>query len=301
MKKIFYIFSLVFINLFFINIGITSAAEFFFNSNLENEYIKVDLFIDTQGESINTISAKINYDNSKLRLEKITKGNSLINAWVDDPSLKHSSGNITFSGIIPGGVSVPNGFILSLYFSSLGDKKNIKEEINIVEGIAYLNQDKTKVVSVNQKSNVIKAKIPEDKNYKYDNFVVDRIPPEDFKVLFSRSAEIFNSRHYIVFNPVDKGSGIKSYELSESKWDLPYKKIADWEDVKSPYLLKDQSLKSYIFIKVTDNEGNIRFKRIEPQNKDNFYFYLKVFLYLFAIVLFIWVLIVYTAGKRIKK
>ena len=96
--------------------------------------------------------------------------------------------------------------------------------------------------------------------------VKDKELPETFSPEVARDPDIFGGQWFAVFDTQDKISGIDHYEVLESK--LKYHQLAFgfWNRSESPYLLSDQKLESYIFIKAVDKSGNKRIETISPRN-----------------------------------
>lgn len=74
----------------------------------------VDLVLDAENEPINAIEGKIVFPENLLELKEIRDGNSIMNFWIEYP--RFDSGEILFSGIIPGGYDGVKGFIFSIVF-----------------------------------------------------------------------------------------------------------------------------------------------------------------------------------------
>ena len=74
------------------------------------------LFLDSPTEKVNAVAGEISLPTDFV-LSQIQTGNSLINFWVEKPSL--ADGKIIFSGIIPGGYQGTNGLILNLTLSKI--------------------------------------------------------------------------------------------------------------------------------------------------------------------------------------
>jgi hypothetical protein len=93
--------------------------------------------------------------------------------------------------------------------------------------------------------------------------VVDNDPPESFAPELGRDLNIFEGKWFLVFATQDKGSGIDRYEAEERKTD----KVDDgqWKTAESPYVLQDQTLGSYVFVKAVDKKGNQRVAFWAPQ------------------------------------
>jgi len=89
----------------------------------------------------------------------------------------------------------------------------------------------------------------------------DTTPPTEFSVTLGSDKSIYAGRYFIAFSTTDKQSGIDHYEVIEEPIDdfnlfLWGGIDAPWKKVRSPYLLKDQSLNSTIRVKAIDKAGN---------------------------------------------
>ncbi|MCK5059618.1 MAG: hypothetical protein KAR00_00510 [Candidatus Pacebacteria bacterium] len=120
---------------------VVDAAIFYFSPphiNIKtNGEAEVFLMLDTEGERINAIEGRVIFSKDKLSLVDIRYTDSVINLWIEDPSLE-KAGEIIFAGIIPGGFDgvrdpfqkeIESGKILTLVFKakSVGDGSIILE------------------------------------------------------------------------------------------------------------------------------------------------------------------------------
>ena len=96
----------------------------------------------------------------------------------------------------------------------------------------------------------------------------------------------------------DKGSGIEKYQVKETKYRIFTS--AKWLDSTSPYILKDQDLRSFVYVKAIDKYGNERIEKILPRNPLSWY---ENFENWFIIVLVLLVAITYKKiiWKKLKK
>jgi len=69
----------------------------------------------------------------------------------------------------------------------------------------------------------------------------------------------------LVFATQDKGSGIDGYAIHESPRIKTRISTNELMEDESPYLLKDQNLRSYIYVKAVDKAGNERIAMLEPR------------------------------------
>ncbi len=97
----------------------------------------------------------------------------------------------------------------------------------------------------------------------------DREIPSDFSITLTRDEVAFGGRYFIVFNALDKQSGIDHYEVMEE----PFREFdaftwgradAPWIETESPYVLQDQTLNSTIRVKAIDKAGNERIVTLVP-------------------------------------
>lgn len=76
----------------------------------------VNIFINTEGQSVNTVSAVLNFPADKLQLVSPTVGQSVINVWTAQPIFNNQTGVIKITGGIPGGINVQSGLVTALTF-----------------------------------------------------------------------------------------------------------------------------------------------------------------------------------------
>jgi hypothetical protein len=99
----------------------------------------------------------------------------------------------------------------------------------------------------------------------------DSIPPELFSIELVKDASAFSGQYYIAFSTTDKQTGIDHFEVYEEPiadlqlftWGEPDRV---WTTVQSPYVLKDQLLRSVIRVKAIDKAGNERIATYAPDS-----------------------------------
>jgi hypothetical protein len=271
-QKIFVLFSVVDI-LFFVlfSVGITNAAVI--EPRIEtkevkkNEFIVVPIYLDTQFEEINAVEVYVNFSDN-LFFRDYLDGKSIITHWIEKPHFQYSDvrrPHIGFSGIVAGGISGRNLNLVELIFEA---KENGMAKIEIDENSKVLLNDglgtKTKLIALSQSFNILEIKgLPEIK-------IKDNFTPEPFKIYLAKNKEIFNGKYYITFEAKDKQSGIAYYEISEKPnsfifLEKPDIKNLSFKKAESPYVLEDQSLRSYVVVKAVDKAGNERVEILYPQ------------------------------------
>jgi hypothetical protein len=240
----------------------------------KNEFIVVPIYLDTQFEEINAVEVYVDFSDN-LVFRDYLDGKSIITHWIEKPHLLDvRRPKIGFSGIIAGGVSGRNLNLIELIFEA---KESGIAKIEIDENSKVLLNDglgtKTKLIALSQSFNILDIK-----NLSRSEFALlrekikikDNFPPEPFKIYIDKNKEIFNGKYYITFETKDKQSGIAYYEISEKPINFiflakPDIKNLSFKKVESPYVLEDQSLRSYVVVKAVDKAGNERVEILYPQ------------------------------------
>jgi hypothetical protein len=234
-----------------------------------------EIRVDNQGESLNAFEIYLKYPAQFLEVTDVNFSDSILNFIIDQPVVNQKEGTINFSGIVPGGYygRVPGdpgaGNLVAKIIFKVKKQENLLEaataEIYFTnKSKILLNDGKATLAALDEKGTRIEIL---NQVIESENDVLlgeDRIPPEIFKPEIDRSPDIFNNQWFIVFSAQDKNSGLDHYEIQESNID--HVSSVSWLKVESPYLLKDQSLKSYIFIKAVDKKGNEQKIAVEPKN-----------------------------------
>jgi hypothetical protein len=229
-----------------------------------NREIEVRVLLNTESESLNAVEANIAYPTNLLQFIDASDANSALNLWMQRPEEKN--GKISFAGVIPGGYKGGKGLLCTLIF------KTIKEgsgSIALINKTSVLKNDGngTEARLVIKKFNF---KIQElGDNYPYTGadyqpaYLNDTQPPEIFSPQISRDSGMFEGKWFVAFNTQDKQSGIDHFEVQENRSNKP--DYSKWKTVASPYLLEDQNLKSYIFVKAVDKAGNSVLEILPPK------------------------------------
>lgn len=261
---------------FWANALATQAAEIkIFPDSAEfypGQTVKVDFSLDNPAESINALKGNIAYPRDILELQGVEDGGSIINLWIEKPQI--SSGmDLNFAGVSAGGFKGTAGFIFTLTFkvkeNELGRDQN--GLISVRNAEFFLNDGsgtKTNVFSADvsflqKNENLIK---PSDVAEVYGD---DHEPPSVFSPYITKNPDILNNRWAMLFLAQDKGSGIDHYEIHETKEkyappEMEKKKLT-WITVESPYLLQDQNLKNYVYVRAVDRAGNKRTATVFPR------------------------------------
>lgn len=238
--------------------------------------LTVSLRLDTdEGECINTVDAVIGYGEG-VRAVDVSRGNSILNLWVEDPKINEAERTITFAGGIAGGYC--------------GRAAGDPSLTNIIAEIVFLSpgftvgavQDSAVPITINENSSVLlndgfgtptelrreAAQITllttpgtERTDEWREAVAADTVPPADFIISLFKDETAFSGNHFISWNTQDKQSGIDHYEVMEEPLEDFYaftwgRADAPWIETESPYVLQDQTLNSTIRVKAIDKAGN---------------------------------------------
>jgi hypothetical protein len=250
----------------------------------------VKLLIDTEGEKVNAIEGVINVPDG-LKVFDILHGSSLLTFWVERPNFR--GGKIYFSGVTPGGFFGPYdlssgtfrgpGELLTLVIKS----EDQGEQIMDIESITVLLNDGSGTQTISRTSNF---------TYNYSDQEVefvetkDNTLPDDFTPEIIQD-ELFDNKYVLIFSTRDGQSGISHFEIKEGK--------RDWVVAESPYIIKDQILRTSLMVKAIDNAGNVRIVEVvEGEVGKSLLRYGNISI---IIIILIFVLLVLWISKRQKR
>ena len=245
------------------------AADLFFGAKTNEarvgEQFEIKFFVNTPEESVNAFEGEITFPSDLVRLKDIRDGNTIVNFWIEKPKARDNT--IVFSGVTPGGFNGRNGLIFSAIFEA---KKEGVAKFGVNDARTLRNDGigSTAVLSIVPFEMVIskeaQVKIPALPK------IVDREQPELFVPEIARDESISDGKWFIVFVTQDKASGIDYYEAKESRQKI-LTFFSRWRVAENPYVLQDQELRSFVFVKAVDKAGNERIVEINPQNPFGWY------------------------------
>lgn len=237
----------------FIYISLFSVAHAaVFSSTTETNTIGVDqkievtFFINTQRETVNTVSGSVAYNPAVLEVMDIYTGNSLVTFWITPPH-RTDTQTIYFEGITPGGLLIDKGYLFSIIFKA----KDIgTSTINISDSKVFLHDGLGTITSSTSVSTdiVVTANASLDTSFET---LQDTDAPNKFTIVRSSSESVFDGRWFLTFTSQDKGVGIKYYTVCESI----FKKCVE---SASPHELSNQSPWYWISVKAIDYNNNVR-------------------------------------------
>jgi len=261
--------------LFSVFAPMAQAAEIYFGVHNPSvgvgSIFGVGVFLKTGGENINAIEGKILFPREQVTLKEVREGNSLVSLWIQKPEMPASAEGfdeaqqeLFFSGLVPGGFTGEDGYLFSLFFEAK-QKGQVRIETE-AEQILLADGQGSKA-SVEQAP--LTLMIEEGERVNELPPFNDPDPPESFTPQVARDSSIFGGKWFLVFSAQDKRSGIDYYEIQETR--EKRQKTSGWIKAESPYLLQDQGLRSYIYVKAVDKAGNERIETLARQNPEKWY------------------------------
>ena len=239
--------------------GVSHAATLYFNFPLGQEVgvgqtVLVEILLDADGEKLNAVEMEIQYPKNLLKPISFSDGGSIINLWVERPDPNKPT--LILKGAIPGGFNWNGGLLGKIIFEAL---KSGTVEIQAQNFRSFLNDGEgteAKTTAKNLEFGILNLEKPEISEEE------DSYPPEKFTPEVIQDPNVYNGQYVLAFATQDKHFGIDYYEVQETS--KKKSEINKWERTESPYLLKDQTRESYIFVKAVDRKGNERVEKIYP-------------------------------------
>ncbi|MCX6224759.1 MAG: cohesin domain-containing protein [Bacteroidia bacterium] len=235
----------------------------------KGDVFKVDVRLDTAGDSINTCEAKIYFNKNQLEVSDIAEGGSLMTLWAKGPFYSNAEGTVVLVGGVPGGFK-GDGKIISIIFRAIGPGSTVVSFQD--DSKVLLNDGKGTLAGLIKKDAIFeifssKAQ-PSDEWQK--EIEKDKTLPEPFEMKIGQDPTIFEGKYFIVFSAMDKQTGVAYYQIKEGD--------SEWKTGESPYLLDNQGLKEKILVKAVDKAGNERTEELSPAKSKLFYVGILTFL-----------------------
>lgn len=169
-KKIVFLISL---SAFFAHVLSASAASLFF-SPATSQYsvgqtFTASIVVSSQAP-LNAVGGTIAFPNKKLQVTSISKAQSIVSVWIEEPSYKNQAGTIQFEGIVPNpGYTGTFGRVLSITFRVLqaGDARisvlNGSVLANDGEGTQILKNSSDLILVLQEENKKVVIPIPQKK------------------------------------------------------------------------------------------------------------------------------------------
>lgn len=99
------------------NVEISPAQKT--GSFIEGALFEVPIYINTQGQNINTIKLSIGFDPKKISVVDASGGTSIISLWLESPTFNNTNGTEKMTGVITNGITTDYGVIATITFRAL--------------------------------------------------------------------------------------------------------------------------------------------------------------------------------------
>lgn len=230
------------------------------------ERIVVDVAIDPERESINSIESNILFSSEHLTFNGFSATLSSIPIWVEEPK-EVSPGRIHFSGVIPGGIDrsydplntmnkkIP---VVRLFFIS---KKAGTTTLRIGESSVLRNDGKGTATSVTTSSAPLTLSVVAGREPTAP-LLQDITPPEPFTITIIERSLFGRTPRLAVFSANDTEGGIERYEMKVGNLDAVV--------VTSPSALPYRLFSYILTIRAYDFSGNVREQQVSISGEKSY-------------------------------
>lgn len=219
----------------------------------------ISVVLDTEGESVNALEGEFAVP-EEFGAARISDGDSIVSFWLEAPAI--AGGKIGFSGLIPGGYTGAGGTLLKL---RVLPQKDGSFQMGLPHLKLYLNDG----AGTEAKAVVGEPVLEVAAGAAAGSLAEDRQPPESFVPELARSETEFENKWFLAFATADKGSGMDHYEVMEVSHSLWGRAPSEWTVASSPYVIRDQSLQSDLYVRAVDKAGNFRIVSIPARPRSN--------------------------------
>jgi hypothetical protein len=224
----------------------------------------VSIRLNTDGDCINAANVALTYPAKTMRAVDFSKGGSIFTLWAVEPKFDTERGTVTFAAGVPGGYcgriagdpSLTN--IIGKVVFTVTDASAQEAQIRVAANSAvYLNDGQgTKVIPETGNTILTLSSQPtQEQNPWLAAVGADTTLPDAFDVQIESTRGVFGGKYYAVFSTVDKQSGIDHYEMVIN---------GTWQEVSSPHVVDDQTLRTGVQVRAIDKAGNIRLGTYVP-------------------------------------
>ena len=249
----------------------------------------VTVRLDTDpDECVNAVNVELHYPPEVVRATAVSKGESLLTLWPEEPRVDLAGGNVYFQGGVPAGYcgrvlgdpgktnilakvifSIPQSGSSTPATAATPFTIDFSPNSSVLLNDGFGTPAQTHFTGASLVRTITSKGKPQ--NEWLDMIHSDTTPPDLFTISLEQDAHTFQGQYFIVFAAIDKQSGVHHYEVIE---DDPLrfgivrgsKEKALFIEAKSPYLLRDQTLGSRIIVRAYDQAGNMQEAMYAPRN-----------------------------------
>lgn len=241
--------------------SVVLAAEFFLETDktrLEvGDEVIITAIVSTQ-EAANAIEGELVFTPGQFTVKKLYTGGSVLTFWINYPK-ERLSDTVSFSGITPGGFTGAYEKVLEIHL--VADRAGTST-ITFANMRLLAHDGLGSDISYDKRPLVLRVEESSDTDRESSD-IVDTDPPEPFTPIITSNPDLFDGKSVLIFTTQDKQTGIDSYYVKEYKYRLQ-RYFSLWQEVESPYVLRDQTGKSFVEVKAIDIAGNERVVSVLP-------------------------------------
>jgi len=242
------------------------AASIFLDSPKDintDQVFEAKIKLDATGETVNSFAISLAYAEDLLTFVGYKENSTIIKIFIDKPEA--SLGQVSFSGIVPGGVSGfydPNKKDIATIpvITLLFEPKDNGEGVFSFKNIQILKHDGLGT-NLNTQSSDQNIKIDFSKE-NTENKKEDTTKPLPFEINLIEASEASNTPLMLYFNTRDLDSGIKNYQLKLNN--------GSWINVESPYVVSKGFFEKDFTIRAFDYAGNYEDSSLRLEGKSPF-------------------------------
>lgn len=221
--------------------------------------VSVDILVDPQNQSINSIESTINFSKEELNFNGFSIKQSSIPIWVEEPKEK-VKGQIHFSGVVPGGLerlydpvhtdnrAIP---VLRLFFIA---KTSGTANFSSANSSVLENDGKGTSVLITEGANSINILPVEVGASIKTSLSEDVTPPNPFTVTFVERSVFGKTPRLAIFSAEDNEGGIEHYEVGVGN--------LGFHNATSPFSLPYRLFPYTLTVRAFDFSGNLREQQV---------------------------------------
>jgi hypothetical protein len=235
---------------------------------------------------INALDLKINYNKNNLKLLNFNNANSIVDFWQSEPSLV-KDGEIQISGGILSGYEGKAGNILKIYFKAISVGKSeisfTQKNVYLADGKGTADVSKSSATTLSIVENAKVVTLEKEK----EELLKDTTPPV---VSLTTVRNPNENNNLVVFNAIDKESGIKETQIRYKK----YFSFSPWVEAQNPVVYEKGIWQ--IELRAVNNADLESINTIKMPMR-LFSKFIFIFLLIVFLVLLIWKVIRYNKDK----
>ncbi len=231
--------------------------------------VVVDVFIDPEGESLNTFAGTLEYPTDMVLLESISTIDSVVGLWVDRPN-EAERGSISWSGLTPGGFrgvqspftnSSASGKLFQMVFRTV-ETGPVGMNFSSIEVRKHDGAGSLAVTTAHPVS-FTAGTVPE--NVTVPVAISANSDSVTFTAEVIRDERVADNKWIAVFAVDTNRVSVDHYEVAESLYkDSAAIASRKWKRAESPYILAHQSRRHTVHVKAVATDGQIYTTTVAP-------------------------------------